>query len=155
MLALRLALLALLPFTLATPIPGSTHVLAGGPIAKPIPPTCILTSPLSSNATATMPSPAFAAAHQLYAYYLPTDSTIGKNASTLLTTCAEQCYGYGNPRECVSVFMASEVPYVTYGVPGVGTACLMFGAELGVGDFVAATNASTYRGPMVVDINCP
>jgi hypothetical protein len=106
---------------------------AGGPIAKPIPSTCDITSPLPhSNCSITTPTSGykpnstFASDHTLYESYfdLPTP------AKELWEQCSQQCYGYGDVGECKSAILAYDVPTPKgyYGGSGgeLKIACLLF-----------------------------
>ena len=147
-----LALPALLTLTLASALP-ALQPRAGGPIPQPIPSTCSLerVNPVHP-APAFKPSPAFAAANQVYAYYLPQDTTFDEGAE--YEKCLQSCYGFGEKGTCVGSVWAHNVSYTAYGTPNVGTACLFFGKPLVEADLEAVTDGS-YSGARAVNIKCP
>ncbi|OCL04362.1 hypothetical protein AOQ84DRAFT_119457 [Glonium stellatum] len=165
LLALALSSLLLLTLTTAIPTPSTPHHLAraGGPIAKPIPANCTLTSPLptttstsASNTSTTTnnyaPAPNTTSSSVYSAYYPPAST----NQTALFTQCLEQCYGFGTPGTCVAAYLAGNVPAPPlFGSPGgqLETACLMFNRSLTAADFVLAP-AGTYTGALSADIFC-
>ncbi|PSN68771.1 hypothetical protein BS50DRAFT_324017 [Corynespora cassiicola Philippines] len=113
---------------------------AGGPTAKPIPPTCSVTNPLplASADKSYIPGDSVKDV-QLYSAYYPSPSP---NKTALAQQCLEQCYGYGDSTQCKSAFWAENVPTPPgyYGTPGgqLLTACLMYTRPLEGGDFAVA-----------------
>jgi hypothetical protein len=105
----------------------------------PIPSTCTVTDPLSTESnTSYVPSPA---AHDdiLYSSYYPSYTS---NTTAMAQQCLQQCYGYGYHVECKTAYWAENVvvPAGYYGTAGgqLETACLMFSRVLTSDDFVAA-----------------
>lgn len=125
---------------------------AGGPAIVPIPPNCSVKCSAPTYPTdAFKPTDAFAAAHGVFSSYLTSDSVY--NVSKTYNTCLEQCFGFGNPGQCVSTLFASNVTYSAYGVTNTGYACLMFGVPLEGDDLVAVTDGS-YAGARGTNIGC-
>ena len=86
----------------------------------------------------------------MFTEYLPTyyNNTYSRQV------CLEQCYGYGNPGDCVSALWASNVTYTAYGVQNVGVVCDMFSQKIAAQDLVLVTNGE-YLDARATDINCP
>lgn len=118
---------------------------AGGPTAKPIPPTCNITNPLPhsncSTATTTSgyrPASTFASNHTLYESYFDLPTPVEE----LWEQCSQQCYGYGDGDECKSMILAYDVPTPKGYYGGFGgelmIACLMFDQFLVADNFEVA-----------------
>lgn len=157
-----LALVSFLALTHASPV--VPRAGAGGPIAKPIPSTCTITNPLPQNTTnwdinnttntsGYMPSLVFTSTHLLYEAYfdLPTPP------EQLWTQCRQQCYGYGEERDCKSVVLAYEVPVPEgyYGAKGgeLAMGCLMFDEYIMLEDFEEAVEGQ-WVGERAGSIHC-
>lgn len=148
------SLLTLAPMALALPTLPSLINRAGGPIAKPIPADCTLTSiQPSSAATSFSLDPTFQTANQVYSYFLEDDSTSANwNETAKLQQCLEQCFGIGTG--CTSVLWAHDIPHVSYGVQSIGVGCLFMHVEIEEGDLVAVDDG-TYTSAQAIDVNCP
>lgn len=145
------ALPAFLALSLASALP-ALQTRAGGPIPQPIPSNCTLDCVNPVHPTlAFRPSAAFVAAHQIYAYYLPQDTTF--EDSVEFEKCLQSCYGFGEKGTCVGSVWAYNVSYVAFGTPNVGTACLFFGKPLAKVDLQVVADGS-YSGAKAVDIKC-
>jgi len=124
---------------------------AGGPIVKPIPQTCTVSTPLVHNADTTncsnnittntadyKPTTAFASAHSLYEAYFD----LPKATEELWTQCSQQCYGYGDEGDCRSAVFAQAVPVPEgyFGAEGgeLVSACLLFDEYLAADDLEKA-----------------
>ncbi|KAF2433575.1 hypothetical protein EJ08DRAFT_731539 [Tothia fuscella] len=126
---------------------------AGAPVAKPIPSTCSIVDPVLCTSTSSCPPVSYepfrpttttltpaSVGPFIYAYYLPLDSFLVTNGtqSSLLKTCFETCYGYGNTGDCKSVYQAYNYPAPPrFGGPGgdLTVACLMFNRVAGIEEF--------------------
>ena len=125
---------------------------AGGPAIVKIPAGCSVNCAAPTYPTDSFkPSAAFQSAHGVFSNYIPNDSV--RNVSDTYNTCLEQCFGFGNPGQCVSTVFAHNVTYQAYGVTNVGYACLMFGAPLTSADLVSTTDGS-YAGARGTNIGC-
>ena len=152
----HLLLATFLPFIAASPLVER----AGGPIPKPIPPTCTVTNPLpganggTANVNGLMPNPNFVKANLLYQAYFENGGSPREQAKE----CSEQCYGYGNPGECKSSFVAFKVPVPKgyFGSTGgqLEIGCLLFSEYLHPNDFVKAKEGE-YVKATAADISCP
>lgn len=120
------SILLLVPFAISYTIP-ALFPRAGGPAVVPIPANCTTTSihpsPPCKNFTVTSD---FQAAHQVYSIIL---SEPPSSEQDLWTTCQEQCYGFGNDGDCVSVLLAENVTGEEYGYSVNGLGCLFFGVN--------------------------
>lgn len=133
---------------------------AGGPTAKPIPPTCTVINPLphaacgTSNIDGYKPDPSFVQSHLLYEAYFASSLSLEAQAKQ----CKQQCYGFGNVGDCVASFVGYNVP-VPEGYMGseggeLVTACLLFGEWLTPLDFVRA-GEGRYVNATAASIYCP
>jgi len=152
----------LISLVVSSPIRQTSNVItnllvrAGGPAIVPIPSSCNITSPLPISPSQISPPQSYkprvnVSSSEIYSYYLSPDSTAN------FTECLEQCYGFGDPGECKSAYMAQDVPAPPlFGAPGgsLSTACLMYNITLTKHDFVAVTNLTTYLKPKAGDIYC-
>ena len=154
---LTTAVLPLLALTAPTPSAPSLK-RAGGPIAEPIPSNCTISDPWPNDVAnpgyGFKPTESIITANQVYSFYIPQDD-ITQSEDDFVGQCLEQCYGFGNKGDCVSVFVAEAIPYTAYGVNNTGVGCLMFGKSLSDEDFVAPAQNGTYTYPKAVNINCP
>ena len=143
-------LLSLLPLTLSTPLRLETR--AGGPGIVSIPSDCSVTCAAPTYPVdAFTVSPTFTSANSVFTQYFPVDSFT--NVSSIYDTCLKQCFGYGNPGQCVSTVTASNVTYTAYGATNAGFACLMFGQPITDADLVAVTDGS-WTGARGTNIGC-
>ncbi|KAK3082282.1 hypothetical protein LTS18_007838 [Coniosporium uncinatum] len=149
------------PITLPSTSP---HIRAGGPIGKPVPSNCTVSSPLpttndtATNSTASYKPTAARLNTTLYEYYLPPSTATYQNSTTLFTNCLEQCYGYGYTGDCKAAYLAYDVPQPPlYGAPGgnPSIACLMWAKPLTSGDFEEMAGTGNWTGAVVGDISCP
>lgn len=148
---------------------------AGAPIPQPIPANCTIVDPVlcisaeycdpissepyrPTNATLT---PALDGPF-LYGYYLQPDSfqVTSGNASSLLETCLETCYGYGYIGSCLGVYQAYNYPAPPmFGGPGGNptVACLLFNKALTTTDFelVPEDQRGNWTDPASGNIVCP
>ena len=141
-------LLTFAPLALSIPLTPR----AGGPAIVPIPSDCSVTCAAPTYPTdAFKATDAFTTANSVFSQYIPSDSVT--NVSDSYNTCLEQCFGFGNPGECVSTVFASNVTYQAFGVTSVGYACIMFGGPIAGGDLEAVTDGS-WAGARGTNIGC-
>ncbi|MCJ1326291.1 hypothetical protein MMC10_002955 [Thelotrema lepadinum] len=141
-------LFALAPLALSAPL----TLRAGGPGIVSIPSTCSVTCAAPTYPTdAFKATDSFTSTNSVFNQYIPSDSVT--NVSASYNTCLEQCFGFGNPGECVSTVFASNVTYQAYGVTSVGYACIMFGKSLTGADMEAVTDGS-WAGARGTNIGC-
>jgi hypothetical protein len=141
---------------------------AGGPSVTPIPANCTNSNPLLCTSAESCPpqsgSPVRPTAASLqdppeiYSYYLELDQP--GTSDELLLQCLEQCYGFGNKGECLSVYHAYNYPAPPlFGAPGgwLSIACIMFGEKVTTDNFevVPVDQQSNYTQVAVQTINCP
>ncbi|KAK5163272.1 uncharacterized protein LTR77_010858 [Saxophila tyrrhenica] len=132
---------------------------AGGPASVPVPASCAVINPLpfancgSSNVDGYKPNPDFVTDHLLYQAYF----TSGQSQAEDAQQCKEQCFGYGNPGQCKSSFIANQVPTPKgyYGTKGgqLETGCLLFDEYLSPLDFISS-KAGRYVNATATDIYC-
>ena len=139
---------------LGSAMPTSNNVArAGGPIAKPIPSTCTVTSLVPADGQGYIPAASTSNA-LLYSAYYPSYST---NTTAMAQQCLEQCYGYGDSTECKTAFWAEsvEVPSSYYNSPPgtYETACLFYTEALSTADFVVAASGHGTT-PYAATIEC-
>jgi hypothetical protein len=135
MIASTIVLAALTTFGAA--MPTSNNARAGGPIAKPIPSSCTVTSLILTGSTqGYVPA---AAVSSFYSAYYPSPSS---NKTAMAQQCLEQCYGYGDSTQCKTAYWAEsvEVPSSYYNSPPgtYETGCLFYNQTLSPTDFVTA-----------------
>ncbi|KAF2730843.1 hypothetical protein EJ04DRAFT_514972 [Polyplosphaeria fusca] len=156
MLTSTILLSAVAAIAAAMPASQPIEARAGGPVAKPIPSSCTVSSPLPTSSSATYLPDTSKTSNALvyYAYYdLPAD-----NPEQLYQQCLEQCYGLGVNPPCVAAYWAQQmvVPAGYYGGAGgnLDMACLMYNRTLTAADFVQAPSGQAVT-PMAGDIHCP
>lgn len=133
---------------------------AGGPVAKPIPSTCTVINPLphaacgTANVDGYKPNPTFVNLSLLYSSYFESFLPVETQAQQ----CRQQCYGYGASGDCVSSFVAYNVP-VPVGYMGseggqLETACLLFSDYLTPVQFIQGAEGQYVNGT-AASIYCP
>lgn len=149
--------------TILTALTTSNPILprAGGPIGKPIPSNCTQTNPLPSPNTTTgqvsgvQPDADFTSANLIYSAYFSEPNLTPAEQSQ---QCFEQCYGYGEPGDCISALLGFDIPTPAgyYGTSGgqLSTACLMYREFLNPGVFVDSVEGQ-WVNLTAVDISCP
>jgi len=159
-----LSLLALSAFSFPTKF---NHKRAGGPSITPIPSNCTITNPLLCTSAESCPpqsgcpvrptAASLQSPPSIYSYYLELDQP--GTQQELYETCLEQCYGFGEPGDCLSVYHAYNYPAPPlYGGPGgsPSIACIMFSTHVTTNDFevVPVDQQANYTQINVGSIYC-